>query len=168
MIFKIIERAPEPEDFPKHGFYLSVYVSIPGTTYDTIFTFGPFKKGKDESILAEMIRTLKRMKAHYPSGKAGYEDYLDVWGFRLFFTTYPEREDENYKKIIEKKFGCSYQEFAEYYENFIQDDLDWVHDNQGVIGSLDNYEVEYLNEQNVLNDVQIIESTVVKADPQEL
>lgn len=95
MKFVISDKVPSPHS--PASFEVVVHQMHGDTDGYTSLTVGPFFEDEMD-ILQDLIETLDRMKARYPHGRGGNDDYYDVEGFTRWFDP-DDATDEDYARV---------------------------------------------------------------------
>ena len=81
-----IEKTQTPREVPAEGFYVDMRYAY-YKDGETTVTAGPFPESTSAKHLVPFLNVLEAMRAMYPGGKGGYDDYEDVPEYRTWFDT---------------------------------------------------------------------------------
>lgn len=93
------------------AYVIDCHAVTAGGKVETI-SFGPFKKGKDEGYLSDLVKTLIRMDEEFPDDTFNpiQSDYGNVKGFIGWFDTDFEDADSFYDEYPDTE--CEFEDYA--------------------------------------------------------
>jgi hypothetical protein len=118
-------------------------------------TFGPFKRGKDEGYLSDLVKTLIRMEEMFPADTFNpiHSDYEDVEGYLGWFDTEHADAESLYNEYPDAL--CEFEDYsavAEVSNRFGGDQLKWPMEpwtNHETPAKYQSHEVFYFDKDGV-------------------